>query len=185
MDAKSILYEVLKKDQSPKRIDNGPIIVIDLDNDLDKNSKEKPKIIEKNIEKDLNQILQNKNKIIVIHKKNEIQKVIKNNKKLFDEIKYNYEYKGDDFILEFQEKQLLIISDSYEKLILIMESILANIDYKFLDKQLELKIKIKESIKELFGSFNNFLNSKSSNLLNDMKLKIDSINEEYIMIIIL
>ena len=181
MDAKSILYEVLKKDQSPKRIDNGPIIVIDLDNDLDKNSKEKPKIIEKNIEKDLNQILQNKNKIIVIQKKNEIQKVIKNNKKLFDEIKYNYEYKGDDFILEFQEKQLLIISDSYEKLILIMESILANIDYKFLDKQLELKIKIKESIKELFGSFNNFLNSKSSNLLNDMKLKIDSINEEYII----
>ena len=28
MDAKSILYEILKKGQSPKRTDNGPIIVI-------------------------------------------------------------------------------------------------------------------------------------------------------------
>ena len=180
-DAKLILYDVLKKDQSPKRTDNGPIIVIDLDNDFNRNSKDKPKIKDKDIENDLNQILQNNNKAIIIHKKNEIQKNIKKNKKLFDEIKYNYEYKGDDFILEFQEKQLLIITENYEHLNLIMESILNCLSFKFLDNQVELKIKIKSSIKENFGSFNNFLNAKSSNLLNEIKLKIDAINEKYII----
>ena len=45
---------------------------------------------------------------------------------------YNYEYKGDNCILEFQEKQLLIISDDNKNLIKIAENILNVIKYQFL-----------------------------------------------------
>jgi hypothetical protein len=160
-DAKLVINDLLKKDQSQKRTDNGAIIVIDIDNDLDKNPNEKTDIINKNIEKEMNQILGDKNKYIIIHKNKEIQKTIKSNKKYFSEIKYNYEFKGDEFILEFQEKQLLIISDSYENMILIVENILDFIKYQFLDKETELKTKIKSSIKTMLKSFQNFTTTKN------------------------
>jgi len=179
-DAKLVINDLLKKDQSQKRTDNGAIIVIDIDNDLDKNPNEKTDIINKNIEKEINQILGDKNKYIIIHKNKEIQKTIKSNKKYFSEIKYNYEFKGDEFILEFQEKQLLIISDSYENMILIVENILDFIKYQFLDKETELKTKIKSSIKTMLKSFQNFTTTKNSNMSNAMKLRVEAINEDYL-----
>jgi len=179
-DAKLVINDLLKKDQSQKRTDNGAIIVIDIDNDLDKNPNEKIDIINKNIEKEMNQILGDKNKYIIIHKNKEIQKTIKSNKKYFSEIKYNYEFKGDEFILEFQEKQLLIISDSYENMILIVENILDFIKYQFLDKETELKTKIKSSIKTMLKSFQNFTTTKNSNMSNAMKLRVEAINEDYL-----
>ena len=179
-DAKLVINDLLKKDQSQKRTDNGAIIVIDIDNDLDKNPNEKTDIINKNIEKEMNQILGDKNKYIIIHKNKEIQKTIKSNKKYFSEIKYNYEFKGDEFILEFQEKQLLIISDSYENMILIVENILDFIKYQFLDKETELKTKIKSSIKTMLKSFQNFTTTKNSNMSNAMKLRVEAINEDYL-----
>ena len=179
-DAKLVINELLKKDQSQKRTDNGAIIVIDIDNDLDKNPNEKTDIINKNIEKEINQILGDKNKYIIIHKNKEIQKTIKSNKKYFSEIKYNYEFKGDEFILEFQEKQLLIISDNYENMILIVENILDVIKYQFLDKETELKTKIKSSIKTMLKSFQNFTTTKNSNMSNAMKLRVEAINEDYL-----
>ena len=182
MDSKLVLYNLLKKDQSEKRIDNGAIIVIDIDNEIDENPNEKQESINKNIENELNQILGNKNKLIIIHKKKEIVKMIKNNKNYFSEIKYNYEYKGDDdLILEFQEKQLLIISDSHENLQLIIETILDVIKYRLLDNQSELKPKIKSSIKTMLDSFKNFIAIRDLNLLNAMKLRAVAINEEYLI----
>ena len=180
IDAKLVLYDLLKKDQSQKRSDNGAIIVIDIDNDVDKNPSEKTDNINKNIEKEMNQILGDKNKYIFIHKNKEIQKMIKNNKKYFSEIKYNYEYKGDECILEFQEKQLLIISDNYENIISIVENILDVIKYQFLEKQSELKLKIKSSIKTMLKSFKNFTITKNSNMANAMKLRVEAINEDYL-----
>lgn len=180
IDAKLVLYDLLKKDQSQKRSDNGAIIVIDIDNDVDKNPNEKTDNINKNIEKEMNQILGDKNKYIFIHRNKEIQKMIKNNKKYFSEIKYNYEYKGDECILEFQEKQLLIISDNYENIISIVENILDVIKYQFLEKQSELKLKIKSSIKTMLKSFKNFTITKNSNMANAMKLRVEAINEDYL-----
>ena len=180
IDAKLVLYDLLKKDQSQKRSDNGAIIVIDIDNDVDKNPNEKTDNINKNIEKEMNQILGDKNKYIFIHRNKEIQKMIKNNKKYFSEIKYNYEYKGDECILEFQEKQLLIISDNYENIISIVENILDVIKYQFLEKQSELKLKIKSSIKTMLKSFKNFTIIKNSNMANAMKLRVEAINEDYL-----
>ncbi len=180
IDAKLVLYDLLKKDQSQKRSDNGAIIVIDIDNDVDKNPNEKTDNINKSIEKEMNQILGDKNKYIFIHRNKEIQKMIKNNKKYFSEIKYNYEYKGDECILEFQEKQLLIISDNYENIISIVENILDVIKYQFLEKQSELKLKIKSSIKTMLKSFKNFTITKNSNMANAMKLRVEAINEDYL-----
>ncbi len=180
IDAKLVLYDLLKKDQSQKRSDNGAIIVIDIDNDVDKNPNEKTDNINKSIEKEMNQILGDKNKYIFIHRNKEIQKMIKNNKKYFSEIKYNYEYKGDECILEFQEKQLLIISDNYENIISIVENILDVIKYQFLEKQSELKLKIKSSIKTMLKAFKNFTITKNSNMANTMKLRVEAINEDYL-----
>ena len=182
LDAKLVLYELLKKEQHIKRTDNGAIIIIDLDNDIDIdiNTNEKPDDINKNIEDDLNKILGDKNKYIIIHKSKEIQKIIKNNKNYFSEIKYNYENKEKECILEFQEKQLIIISDKYENFISIVENILDIVGYQFLDKKSELKIKIKSSIKAMVDSFKHFTFEKNFKSLNTLKLRVMPINEEYL-----
>ena len=179
-EGKLVIYDLLKKDQSQKRVDNGAIIVIDIDKDEDKKSNENPDNINKEIENDLNHVLGNNNKIIILHKKKEIPKTIKNNKNCFLDIKYNYEYKGDNLILEFQEKQLLIITNNSDNLITIIENILDSLKYQFLDTQLELKMKIKSSIRTMLDSFNHFIKERKSNLLNAKKLRVEAINEEYL-----
>ena len=179
LDAKIVLNDILKKNQSQKRVDNGAIIVIDIDNLVDKNEDKKPDIINKEIEEELNQIIGSNNKLIIIHKKKEIPKIIKNdkNKNFFSEIKYNYEFKGEDFILEFQEKQLLIISDSQEHFITIIENILDFIQYPFAEKQGGLKYQIKTNVKSMLNSYKEF--NKTSNSLKTAKLKVEAINENY------
>ena len=179
LDAKLVLYDLLKKDQTNKRTDNGTIIIVDIDNMIDKRPDKKEDIINKEIEQELNQILGCiNNKVIVIHKKKEIAKTIKNNKNIFSEIKYNYEYKGDEFILEFQEKQLLIISDNNENLMTIIENIIETFHYKFLDKKVEIKIKIKSSIKTMLESHRNF--KQNPKILNSKKLRVEAIDEKYL-----
>ena len=125
-------------------------------------------------------ILGNNNKVLVIENKKDIGKIIKNNEKLFSEIKYNYEFKDTDCILEFQEKQLLIISDNYENILLIIENILYYLKYNFLDDNNELKPKIKTSIQEMLNSLKKFSKLKDSKLLKGMKFKIEAVNEEYL-----
>ena len=139
VDAKKVIYDLLKKEQSSKRCDNGAIIVIDIDNIID-NSSDKNTDNIKIIEKELNQILGEKNKVIIINRKKEIAKIINNNKNIFSEIKYNYEYKGDNCILEFQEKQLLIISDDNKNIIIINDNIESKIeDIKLQNNQINEK----------------------------------------------
>ena len=75
VDAKKVIYDLLKKEQSSKRCDNGAIIVIDIDNIID-NSSDKNTDNIKIIEKELNQILGEKNKVIIINRKKEIAKII-------------------------------------------------------------------------------------------------------------
>lgn len=177
VDAKKVIYDLLKKEQSSKRCDNGAIIVIDVDNIIDNISDKNTDNI-KIIEKELNQILGEKNKVIIINRKKEIAKIINNNKNIFSEIKYNYEYKGDNCILEFQEKQLLIISDDNKNLIKIAENILNVIKYQFLEKQSELRLKIKSTINTMLDSYKEFKNS--SNQLNGIKLRVEAIDEKYL-----
>ena len=180
LDAKIVLNDILKKNQSPKRTDNGAIIMIDLDNLVDKNEDKKPDIINNEIEEELNQIIGNNNKLIIIHKKKETPKIIKSDKikNYFSEMKYNYEFKGEEPILEFQEKQLLIISDSQEHFISIIENILDFIQYPFSDKQAGLKYQIKINVKSMLNSYKEF--QKSSNYLKAAKLKVEVINEKYL-----
>ena len=179
-DAKSVIHDLLLKEQSTKRINNGAVIIVDVDNDLDVNIAPNQENIKQVIEDDLNKKLGNKNKILVIEKKKEIGKIIKKNKEIFYDIKYNYEYKDTDCILEFQEKQLLIISDNYANILLIIENILEVIKYNFLDKNPELKLKIKNSIGEMLSCLKKFSKLKDSKLLNSMKLRVEAVNEEYL-----
>lgn len=179
-DAKTVIYNILLKDQSPKRINNGAIIIVDIDNDLDKTYAQNYENIKKVIEEEMAKILGNNNKVLVIENKKDIGKIIKNNEKLFSEIKYNYEFKDIDCILEFQEKQLLIISDNYENILLIIENILYYLKYNFLDDNNELKPKIKTSIQEMLNSLKKFSKLKDSKLLKGMKFKIEAVNEEYL-----
>ena len=179
-DAKTVIYNILLKDQSPKRINNGAIIIVDIDNDLDKTYAQNYENIKKVIEEEMAKILGNNNKVLVIENKKDIGKIIKNNEKLFSEIKYNYEFKDTDCILEFQEKQLLIISDNYENILLIIENILYYLKYDFLDDNNELKPKIKTSIQEMLNSLKKFSKLKDSKLLKGMKFKIEAVNEEYL-----
>ena len=179
-DAKTVIYNILLKDQSPKRINNGAIIIVDIDNDLDKTYAQNYENIKKVIEEEMAKILGNNNKVLVIENKKDIGKIIKNNEKLFSEIKYNYEFKDTDCILEFQEKQLLIISDNYENILLIIENILYYLKYNFLDDNNELKPKIKTSIQEMLNSLKKFSKLKDSKLLKGMKFKIEAVNEEYL-----
>ena len=179
-DVQKIIDNILLKEQSSKRVNNGSVIIIDIDNDIDRNYAQNYKNITKVIEDDLSKIIGNKNKIIVIQNKKEIVKIINKNKKIFSEIKYNYEYKDTDCILEFQEKQLLIISDNYENILLIIENILEVLKYNFLDKNIELKQKIKNSIGEMLNSLKKFSERKNDNLLNTMKLRVEPVNEEYL-----
>ena len=179
-DAKTVIYNILLKDQSPKRINNGAIIIVDIDNDLDKTYAQNYENIKKVIEEEMAKILGNNSKVLVIENKKDIGKIIKNNEKLFSEIKYNYEFKDTDCILEFQEKQLLIISDNYENILLIIENILYYLKYNFLDDNNELKPKIKTSIQEMLNSLKKFSKLKDSKLLKGMKFKIEAVNEEYL-----
>ena len=82
--------------------------------------------------------------------------------------------------MEFQEKQLLIISDNYENILLIIENILYYLKYNFLDDNNELKPKIKTSIQEMLNSLKKFSKLKDSKLLKGMKFKIEAVNEEYL-----
>jgi hypothetical protein len=180
LDAKLVLYDLLKKDQTNKRTDNGTIIIVDIDNMIDKRPDKKEDIINKEIDQELNQILgcNKNNKIIIIHNKKEISKIIKNNKDLILDIKYNYEYKGEQIINEFQKNQLLIISSNKENLFIILDNIIDILQYKFMEKKVELKFKIKSSFKSMFDSYKNF--SLNTNALNTTKLRVEAIDEKYL-----
>ena len=178
-EAKLVLNDLFKKDQPKSKNDNGAIIIVDISSIINKNSDKTEDIINKKIEQELNQILGgNNNKIIIIDQKSEISKIIKDNQDLFSEIKFNYEYKGTQFINEFQEKQFLIISDNKENIFIILDNINEILQYKFIEKKVELKNKIKLSIKSMLDSYKSF--SQNQNSLNSQKLKVLPIDEAYL-----
>ena len=180
LDAKFILNDLFIKGQPIGKNNNGSIIIVDIDNIKDKKADKKEDIINKEIDQELNQILgcNKNNKIIIIHNKKEISKIIKNNKDLILDIKYNYEYKGEQIINEFQKNQLLIISSNKENLFIILDNIIDILQYKFMEKKVELKFKIKSSFKSMFDSYKNF--SLNINALNTTKLRVEAIDEKYL-----
>ena len=180
LDSKLVLNDLFKKDQPMLKNNNGSIIIVDIDNIKDKKPEKSEDIIINEINQELNQILGcNNNKIIIIHNKKEISNVIKNNKDLISEIKYNYEFKGAQFINEFQKNQLLIISDNKENLFIILDNIIEILQYKFFEKKAELKPKIKSSIKSMLDSYKKFCHN--TNKLNINKLRVEAIDEKYLI----
>lgn len=77
----------------------------------------------------LNKKIGDNNKYIFIKNKEEIATEMKKNKDILKEIKFNYEFQGSK--IDYQEKQLLLISSNGINSLAIIENILINLDYKF------------------------------------------------------
>ena len=178
----NLFYNLLKKEQPENKIDNGPIIILDIHNKIKGKKIEEINKFIINIENKINNKLGNKNKIIFIQKKEEITKIIEKNKQIFEEIKFNYELKGIEYITEFEKKQLLIVSDNEINSLNIIENILCNIKYKFLDENNEMIYynEINDNVKTVMKSYRNFIKIKNNNFLKIENIPSEPINEDFL-----
>ena len=179
-EKKNIIYNLLKQGVTRNKKDNGSVIIFDVIEQLDKRgSEEKNKSIIK-LKNKLNKELGNNNKFIFIHKKEDINSEIEMNKKILREIKYNFEYEGTK--TDFQEKNLLIISDKGYNSLMIIESILLNIKYKCWNEEREMiyEKEIYAFIKESIKVYKNFIIQKNKNFQNFKKVEIEPINDDYL-----
>ena len=176
-----LIYNLLIKDQLKTKTYNGTVILVDIERmTKDKNDKD---IIKTNIENKLNEEIGKNNKIIFIDNKNKISNVIANNKNIFDEIHNNYESKGMDYIqLEYQEKPLLIITDYEENSLDIIENILVNLKYKYLNElgKEYNKNDINDYMKIIISNYRQFLQNKNKKLLKKQEIYSEPVNEEYL-----
>ena len=178
----NLLYNLLKSNQPENKKDNGSIIIIDVQNKIKgKQSAEINKFIIF-MKNKLNKELGYNYKIIFIQQKNDIESIIKNNKDIIDDIKYNYELKGIEFLIEFQQKQLLIISDNEINSLRIIENILYLIDYKFINKYEEMinKNEISDYLKTVMKTYRNYIKIKNNNFLKIEKIPSEPLNEDYL-----
>ena len=177
-----ILYDILKKGQNKNKQDNGAMIFIDLKKITTKKNNKEINDITIDFGKNIKKEIGNNNKLIYIQKNQKIHELISNYKHTLNEIKYNYELKGMDHIIEFQEKALLVISDDENNALDMIESILLNIKYKYLDESGESLInnKIFENMKEIAKRCRNFYKTKSKNFKKMDKIYSEPVNEEYL-----
>ena len=178
----NLFYNLLKSNQPENKKDNGSLLIIDIQNKIRGKRKEEINkfiIIMKN---KLNKELGYKNKLIFIEQKNEIENIIKNNKEIISEIKYNYELKGIEYVIEFEQKQLLIISDNEINTLSIIENILYTIDYKFVNKYEEMinKKEINNYLKNVMKTYRNYIKIKNNNFLKLEKIPSEPLNEDYL-----
>ena len=176
-----IIYNLLKNNHSKEKIDNGGVIVIDIQNLIkNKNIEEINKFIKEATE-DFEEKVGNNYKILYIQHKNQIKEIIEKNKDFFEEIKYNYELKGTQYIRQFQKKQLLIVSDNEINSLNIIENIIYTIKYKFLNEYEEMQYKneINQYLKDVIKLYRNYIKIKNNNFLKLEKIPSQTINDEY------
>ena len=182
LDEDNLFHYLLKSNQPENKKDNGSIVFIDIQNKIRGKKKEEINkfiIIMKN---KLNKELGHNNKTIFIEQKNEIESIIMNNKEIISEIKYNYELKGFEYLIEFEQKQLLIISDNEINTLSIIENILYLIDYKFLNKYEEKidKHAINDYLKTVMKTYRNYIKIKNNNFLKLEQIPSEPLNEDYL-----
>ena len=176
------LYNLLKDGHPDKKVDNGPVLIIDIQKQIiEKNDKEKNNFISELNYKLIKQF-NNNIKIIYIKNNNEINNVISKNKDIIKEIRYNYEIKGKDCFIEFEKKQLLIISESELSSFNIIESVLNTIKYKMIDEygKMIYSNEINKYIKERMAVYRNYIKKKNENCLKIENITSESVDEEYL-----
>ena len=181
LSEEKFIYNLLKKEQPEDKVDNGSVIIIDIKNKTKGKNDEEINEIISNIKNKLNKQIGNNNKIIFIKQRDPINNIIEKNKDIFNDIKFNYVCKNN-YVREFQEKQLLIITDNEMNYLNIIDNILYRIKYKFIDNKGELlyESEINEHIKTLISNYRNFIKTKNNELLKIEKIQLDSLNKIYL-----
>lgn len=177
-----LLYKILKKEQPKNKVDNGAILIMDIiDNIKLKNEKEKDILINK-YKKIISEEFGDKNQILFIQKIENIQDFSDKKNNILDEIKYNYYLK--DSYLEFETKQLLIISENEENLINIIDKILYRFKFTFLYQKEELtnkkELEINNYIRNFFINYCDFLKVKKKNASIIERLYSEPVNDDYL-----
>ena len=182
LNKKELIFNLLKKGQPEKKINNGSVIIIDIQNKIKGKKEEEINRFIISMKNKLNKELGYNNKFIFINSKKEIKNEIERNIDILDEIKFNYELKGMDYAIEFEKKQLLIISDNEINSLIIIETILSLIKYKFLDEY-EKNINtspIYEYLQIAMKNYRDYIKIKNNNFLKLEKISSLPINEEFL-----
>ena len=182
LEIEKTLYNLLIDKQPENKVNNGPVLIIDIQNKIKgKNNEEKNEFISDFSNKIKKEIGDN-TKIIYIEEEKEINKTIEKYRVVLDDIKYNYEIKGIENILEFEKNQLLIISDNENNSINIMESVLNIIKYKFIDEfgQMPYTKGINEYIGKVMKYYKKYITLKNDKFLKIQQISSHPINEAYL-----
>ena len=176
---KEFINNLLKQEIPKNKKNNGSVIIFDITDKIEGKSNEEISHFVEELENNLNKEIGNNNKYIIIKNKEKINLEIENNKHILEEIKFNYEYEGEKN--NFQEKQLLMISNKGLNSLSIIESILSNLKYKFLNEQREIiyEKEIYFFIKEASKAYSNFIIQKNRNFQNIKEIESEPINDKY------
>lgn len=179
---KELISDLLKKGQPEKKISNGSVIILDIPNKLKGKREEEINKFIISMKNKLNKELGHNNKFIFVGAKKDIKNILERNIEILEEIKYNYELKGIDYEIEFEKKQLLIISDNEINSINIIENILYLIKYKFLDENENMvnKSEINDYLMIAMKNYRDYIKIKNNNFLKLEKISSSPINEDYI-----
>ena len=177
-----MLYYLLKEGNPKNKSDNGSVIIIDIKNKTYGKSKEESHNYMDSTKKAISDEIGVNNKIIFIQQTEEINSLIEKNKSILDEIKYNFEFKQST--LQYQLKQLLIISDNEMSSINIIDSILCKLKYIYLNENGQLVLKnqdeINEYIKKIMPEYRNLIKTKNENAPKIERLYSEPVNDEYL-----
>ena len=177
---KELINNLLKQEIPKNKKDNGSVIIFDITNKIEGKTNEEIINFIEELEKNLNKELGNNNKYIFIKNKEKINFEIEKNKHILEEIKFNYEYEGEKN--NFQEKQLLLISNKGFNSLSIIENILSNLKYKFWNEQREIiyEKEIYFFVKEASKAYTNFIIQKNRNYQNIKEISSEPINQKYL-----
>lgn len=179
---KNIIKNILKENITKDKKDNGALVVIDVIKEIgEKKDEEKINFLNELKEK-MNKEIGDNNKYIFIKNKEEIVTEIKNNQDVLKEIKFNYEFQGSK--IDYQEKQILLISSNGINSLAMIENILINLDYKFWNDE---KVIIPDDLKNIYlfakeasMAYKNFLLLKNKNFQKLKEVESFPLDEDYL-----
>lgn len=178
-----IIHYILKENVPKDKKEKGSVIIFDIiDKINEKLNQERDKYLEELKSKLIKDFIEDNHKFIFIQNKDKISDEIGTNKDLLKEIKFNYEKDGEK--KNYQEKQLLLISNKESKesyYFQIIENIFLNLDYEILNKEGEnLQKDINSFIIEALISYKNYINSKNEDCIKLYNIKPKSLNKDFI-----
>ena len=174
------IHYILKENVPKNKKEKGSVIVFDIcDKINEKLNQEKDKYLEELKSKLVKDYNEDNHKFIFIQNKNKISDEISDNKDILKEIKFNYEKDGEK--KNYQEKQLLLISNKESDYFQIIENILLNLDYDILNKEGEnFQKDIYSFIIEALMSYKNYINSKNEDCKKLYNIRPQSLSKDFI-----